>query len=340
MKILVLLTIVFSLFSCNEKDGYVYFDDPPPRQYYKRSFDPSLFKADNKVDILWVVDNSGSMSSIQANIVKNAGLFMENFQNDQLLEWKMGVMSTDVDEDPYLGFDTPFDFDTINPIKVFTDEFKKLGTNGAYDEYVFRNVHRAFDYVIPRTDPRLPAQYQFFRNNAHFVVIMVTDEPPQSYKLDDTLYEPIPFLNTMSRLIAGDKILRFYGAIAAKDLENCSESWSYTGSRFETVVNDTGGFTISACLPDFGKGLAEIGKDIASIPSQPRLLLGDQPKPETIKVTYKGVELQGGTRDDKAYWYYDKHFNRINFYNIDFIPDGDLTEIEVSFEIEDGVDRS
>ena len=51
------------------------------------------------VDILWVVDNSGSMANEQASLASNFSVFIDRFK-DQDINFKMGIVTTD----PRVGF--------------------------------------------------------------------------------------------------------------------------------------------------------------------------------------------------------------------------------------------
>ena len=72
----------------------------------------------------------------------------------------------------------------------------------------------------------------------------------------------------------------------------------------------------------------------------PSIPLNARPKVETLEIIFKGERLKGGPRTTGGIWNYDREFSTINFYNLDFAG-GDLKEadIEVRFEIDDGVDR-
>src|SRR5471030_3111185 len=60
----------------------------------------------NQLDILWVVDNSASMSPLQTNLVNNFSAFITGFKTKGY-DFHMGVTSTDA----YLG-ESPFRNDT------------------------------------------------------------------------------------------------------------------------------------------------------------------------------------------------------------------------------------
>jgi hypothetical protein len=292
---------------------------------------------DKKIDILWVIDNSGSMGGIQSDIVRNSALFMESFKNHKFLEWKMGLMSTDKNQAPFLGFNinAPFNFKSPSPVNTFERAVDSLKTNGSASEYVFHNVYRA---MVGQPDLN-----HFFREGAHLAVIMVTDEEEQSDGINRTRYEPLALLNALRGLKASDRIVRFYGAFDFKDLPSCTGGFGaaeYTGSPLEKIINESGGLATSACVNDFGTGLAEIGNDIVSLLKTPSILLKERPIIETINVLFNGVALKGGPETSGGKWYYSKYYNSINFYSLDFAG-GDLQEadITIDFDIDDGVDR-
>ena len=328
MKSFFLSLSLLTLWSCGDKTNFIHHTSPVPRTFFSNTYGIQEIDTRNKIDILWIVDNSGSMESIQKNIVKNAELFMTEFIKSNYIDWKMGLVSTDKSEAPYLGFDTPFSRSTPDPVPLFKSAVNSLGTNGDSSEYVFHNVYRTL------TDPR---PIPFLRGNSHLAVIMVTDEVEQSEEVNSSLYEVNNFFAAMRNLINPLFKMRFYGAINGKELDECdSYAMEYGGSPYETIIKMTSGFVVSACKPDFGQGLADIGKDIASLLEFPRLLLSERPRVETIKVSYKGLKLEPGRPETGGYWYYDDEFNMIVFYNLNFSQDFEYDSVDVAFEINDG----
>ena len=73
MKKISLFLIFATVLSCGKKDTFVYYDDPKPREYYSRSFNVTQMQQEKMIDVLWVVDNSGSMGPIQQNIARWPG---------------------------------------------------------------------------------------------------------------------------------------------------------------------------------------------------------------------------------------------------------------------------
>lgn len=347
MKI-VLLSFLFLLafVSCQRDTEYVIFEEPAAKiadiEIDSRVYPLEGLFSENKVDILFVIDNSGSMSAIQKNVADNAKIFIEKFAQNSIIDWKIGIISTDDKEDPYLGFKSPFGaslIDVADPntfssvVKQFAAAVNSLGTRGSAFELTFSNVIRALDEW-----QGLNSQHpKFHRKTAHLAVIMITDEEEQSGNF--TVNEVL--LNLEKRLYGGRQ-LRFYGAFDAGDLTGCRQSTytlQYKNSRFEEAITQTNGFAFSACIEDFGGQLARVGEDIVSLIKLPSLVLRNRPIIKTIKIIYKGEELKPGNIKDGGYWYYDYNTNTINFYSIDFVDDILNDSIIIDFDVDDGIHR-
>jgi hypothetical protein len=326
-----------TLISCGDGDtDYVYYRNPPVLQTSSKSYALKTLLRDAEVDIVWIVDNSGSMGSIQQNIIDNSTIFMEEFLDSNLLNWKIGLVSTDKNDTPYLGFHNYFGKGLYQSPSQYVQEFKSsvksLGTTGDPYEYVFYNAERAL------------AQFPTYtRENGHLIFIMVSDEKEQSEEKFGKAYNASNFVQKMKAGMKGrDGILRFYGALKLNDLKNCKKSSAagdYAGSPYEEVIKKTGGFVISACGKNWGRKLSDIGKDIVTLVRTPKILLKEKPKIHTIKVYFDGKLLKSGRKEDGGQWYYDDYFNTINFYNVDDVSGDDDAEISIDFDIDDGIYR-
>jgi hypothetical protein len=342
-----LLVLLFAL-SCSKQAQFAYYQNIPAQEVDKRIYPLSLIENDKNIDVLMVIDNSGSMNGIQQNIIRNSRIFMEQFAKQPYINWKIGLISTDKSEPPYLGFDRPFDWNLIDPkdpnsFDRTVSEFQKVvstfGTNGDSSEYVFYNVKRVLD-LYNGSIANMPS---FLRPNSHLVVIMVSDEKEQSMIDFGPAYDAPAVAKTLSSYIAGNKILRFYGALSRKDLMNChnpGDGETYAGSQYEKIITLTQGFNISACIDDFGTDLARIGKDIASLVGLPSLLLKQRPVVESIKVYYKDKLLPPGPKEEGGIWFYEEDTNTINFYTMDFVQDIRNDYFKIDFDVDDGNNRS
>lgn len=340
MKLILLASLFLISLSCEKGEDYIYLDEPPVQEVVNLSVNILSTVKDKKIDILWVIDNSGSMDDIQRNIVKNTKLFMNAFKQNRHIEWRMGLISTDKDQDPYLGFDPlrPFDYGSVDPVTTFQDSVSQLGTRGSADEFVFYNIDRMISPALQNGSDNFA---RFFRPDAHLVIIMVTDEEEQSEEFGQVLYKASSFYNHLRGLKSSDQVLRFYGAFGLADMQSCSSNYAnYSGSAFEEIIDLTGGFAISACEANFGNRLADVGNDIVSLLKSPSIPINARPKTDTLEVLYNGVLLPSGAQSLGGVWYYNRAHSTINFYNLDFAG-GDLkeAEVEIRFDVDDGVDR-
>ncbi|MBC7538383.1 MAG: VWA domain-containing protein [Bacteriovorax sp.] len=346
MKYLVLIILLFTI-SCSKATKYAYYENIAPIEVDRRIYPLSLLESDKDIDVLFVIDNSASMQGIHQNIVRNSKIFLEQFAKQPYINWKIGVVSTDRHDDPYLGFATPFDYKLIDArdptsfdrtVAQFQNAVSALGVDGDSSEYEFYNVKRVVDLYNGQN-----GKPSFLRANSHLVVIMITDAKEQSMLDFGAAYDVPTFVKTMGGYIPANKILRFYGALSRIDLKDCNNPEDYepyVGSPFEAIINQTKGFNISACISDFGTDLAKIGKDIASIVGLPSLLLKQRPVASTLKVYYKNKLLSPGRKEDGGIWFYEESTNTINFYTMDFVEDARNDYFKIEFDIDDGNNRS
>jgi len=347
MKILSILLMLLVSLSCSKDTKFAYYENIPPLQVDKRIYPLSLLETDKNIDIIMVIDNSGSMQAIQDNVVRNSKIFLQQFAKQPYINWKIGLISTDKADNPYLGFDTPFDWSQIDPrdptsfdrtVEKFQQKVASFGTSGDSQELVFYNVKRALDLF----DGSSASRPSFLRPNSHLVVIMISDEKEQSMDMGPQ-YDAPEYLKLMSKYVPANKVLRYYGALSRSDLPGCSnpgDNETYAGSQYEKIINMTRGFNISACITDFGSELAKVGKDIASLVGLPSLLLKERPIADTIKVYYKDKLLPSGPKEHGGVWFYEESTNTINFYTMEFVEDIRNDYFKIDFDVDDGNNRS
>lgn len=148
-----------------------------------QSFHQADAKINNKIDILWVVDNSGSMDPLQANLNANFNSFMSNFQTKGF-DYKIAVASSDAYKaatnyanNPTLarfkdGANGNFSGvrvitpDTPNVIQTFVTN-ATLGGYGSGDERVFQSMLDSLKSSL---------NTGFLRDGAFFAVVILSDE--------------------------------------------------------------------------------------------------------------------------------------------------------------------
>ena len=304
------VSIVFFLHflhSC-ERPGFIKKVDPP--ELVSKSYLVQEFVR-NKAEIIWVIDNSGSMSTYQQSVIKNMDVFIGSFvKHSGGADWRMALLSTTKTEPPYVGF-LPYDYlessDPADAVARFNDAVRRLGTGGHHVEEAFYPIQSA-----------LKTYRDYSRKTSKLFIIVVSDELEQGGMGVDE------FLNFLYAHKAPEDITT-YGVFEMTE-KGCGFH-DYIGTRYAEFIEKTGGLTFPICSDDYGTGLATFGKDMAYKVSVSKIELDAAPNSETIKVIYQGVELSEG-----EYWSYNAVDNTIYFHNLDFLKGFDLEKVRVSFE--------
>lgn len=312
------------LAGCGRHSDFLYYLNPPDPEVVQGSYKVKDIKqiSDNSdIDILWVIDNSGSMQTYQNSVMFNASNFMNAFTKSSVLHWKMGLISTDISNDPYVGFYPGDELDYRSPAAVdrFVAAVGRLGIGGDSTE-------KTFDPIIQK----IFLNPGFLRKDAMWAIILVSDAPEQSQV---STAQFIDFL----KMVKGLKKVRFYGVVDPSDwCQSTDDPFKWHGSKFEQLLNVVKGKAFPICSPNFGKNLEFIGNDIVAQILSPKILLPSRPRLETLKVIFNGKELPGGAKDKGGYWIYTMQDNAIVFHDLNFAP-RELEEVTVIYTKDTGL---
>ena len=187
---------------------------------YEESFVQETY---DTVDVLWVVDNSGSMSDDLQVVSQNFESFIEVFI-DLGLDYHMGVITTDMTSSQYSGrlvgpYITP---STRDPVGTFVGQID-LGSGGSANEVGFEAIQAAL------TDPLLSGYNAgFMRSGAALAAIVVTDEDNSSTQSASSFVSWFEGLKS-------DPGLTTFSAICEDLFISCD--------RYATAADSTGGIT-------------------------------------------------------------------------------------------------
>lgn len=237
---------------------------------------------DVKVDVLFVVDNSGSMADDQRLLADNFAAFIAVAFDDPNLDVQLGVTTTDV----------------ISPEAAagrLIGQPAILGENDG-DEFAERvivgiegtGVELGLEAM--RLALEAPENANFVRSDAALAIIFVTDE-------DDS--GDLPFLPPeLSR--SPDEYIALLEAKKAGAVENTpvlvSAVLSPFGSpRYRAVVDHFGGGVLDITTPDWGSNLSQIAEETFALAST--FALSVSPRPGTVSVTIDGVATTAFTVD-------------------------------------------
>ncbi|MBS1986227.1 MAG: hypothetical protein JST16_18860 [Bdellovibrionales bacterium] len=323
-----LLGLVLLTAGCGRKHNFLYekIDYPPPpvtpTSAKKDIFQIEVSPDFKPVDILWIIDNSGSMESHQQMVIQNTDRFMSLFMALGTMDWTMGLISTDISDPPYIGFaGQPLGSSSRNPVADFRWAVSRLGTSGDSTE-------RSFDPAVSA----LTSYPQFMRPNAFFALIIISDEAEQSEQ-----YHAQKFYDYL-KAIKGTNMAAYM--VMTTSQPGCSSS--------ETISSDSpgdGGYADFAQLmkakvyslkcPTYGDSLIQMSQDIVSKTAPPVVVLDRRPVPTSIHVLYQGKELPAGDPSQGGVWTFNIETNSIEFSSLSFKPKGGTNEIQVLYDAVD-----
>ncbi|MCK6527481.1 hypothetical protein L6R50_07910 [Myxococcota bacterium] len=280
-------------------------------------------------DILFVVDNSGSMEEEQEALAQNFWNFIQFFA-DSTLDYHIGVVTND----EYFGQwpigqlhgDVRYiDPTTPDPVGTFTAN-ANVGDEGWGEcEMGLEAVRRAV--TTPLVDGYNAG---FYRESALLSVIVVSDEHDfgGTGTCSGIHYsEFIPFFLDLKGPEGRD--LLHFSAIVGDIPGGCTSDWGSAdpGTEYHAVVDGVGGSAYSICEHDWEGVLTELGLESAGLRRSFNLSL--VPIPESIVVTLDEVpdddapahtlELCTG-QTETCDWKYDPVSNSIEFPDLQRIP--------------------
>jgi hypothetical protein len=254
------------------------------------------------LDILWVIDNSGSMSSHQSNLSTNISYFMNNFI--QLgVDYNMAVITTDRH-----SFTQIITSQDANPVTLLAQSV----VTGTYGSGVEKGIQMAYNSL---SDPNYAGQGgSFLRQDAKLVVIFVSDEPDHS---QSTWTSYTAFFDQLKP--AGYFIP--FGIIGDPPTGCGGGRWqgAMYGAGYFELIQHYGGSWYSICETDWGTQMQSLGNQVVT---QSRFSLSEEdPVEETIAVFVDGQQLEEG-------WSYDSSSNQVVF-DSDYIPEpGETIRVE------------
>jgi len=232
----------------------------------------------SSVDILFVVDNSGSMQDDQTLLAANFATFFEQGLIGGAPDFQLGVTTTDVlSPDSARG-------ELVGTPKVLTSGTPDLART--FEDHVLVGVEGSgLELGLEATRLALehPANAGFLRRDAALSVVFVTDE-------EDAGATP-EFLPDASLSRAPSEYVALLESLKAGTVGNTPILVSGVltpgaAARYETVVRHFGGSILDITTPDWGARLSEIGRDTFSLARS--YALEEAPRAGTVEVLVDG----------------------------------------------------
>lgn len=317
------------------ENGVVGTANPPPVEPSVRE-DNIVQVTTPKVDVLWVIDNSGSMSDEQDELAANFSSFISYFL-DSGLDWHVGVVSTDMDSPSHSGklrdsggerYLTP---DVTDPISKF-ETMARMGASGSGTEKGRLATYTAIEVLGDDYNSG------FYREEASLSVILISDEDDSTSKSQLSLNEFISWMKNLKQ----DKDLVSFSSIVCPDPQDCAESIpgffpifgglqldDGTGADYLAITEEVGGVAWDIRSSNWSEMLNELGMQAAGLKRE--FFLADIPTPETINVEVHASD--GRTYDQferDVDWEYSPTRNSVRFF--EFIPPA-LSDVRISYEL-------
>ena len=237
------------------------------------------------LDVLVVVDNSGSMSQEQSNLAPRLTDLLSSVRDSN---WQIGLISTDPSESKIRTLIKKSD---ANAEQAFKDSVNSFGVNGSGNERGILQAVNGLKSVAPGAESGA-----WLRPNSVVAVLIVSDEDNCSdgndcKNSDGTLkdFAKSDYLvdHLKSIRVVGTSA-RSYGIFYVPGDTQCTTGFKQ-GFIYQELVNATSGKYGSICDASYSSTLSAISADIKTILKQ-QFELKNEPVANSVKVFVNGDE--------------------------------------------------
>ncbi len=287
-----------------------YADQDGMGDYEKEVVDTFTQDGTVDVDILFVVDNSGSMGGNQTNLKNNFEAFMNAF-NSAGVSYQIAIITTDSSDfvGPIINSSTP------DPVLEFNNQIDSIGTRGSAQE-------KGLWYAYESTTTGDASSSTFMRSTSRLVVVYVSDEPDHS---DNTWGTGGSSTMTYSDYSASLRSLKSSSdlvvahAISGDYPSGCTANGGAEfGEGYYDVVSDLSGTFMSICASDWSSTMDTLARDSISMLGFP---LTEVAIEDTVSVKVNGILASD--------WYYEASSNTVIFN----IAPADGSDIEITYGV-------
>ena len=242
-----------------------------------------------KLDIVWIIDNSGSMQDEQDALGANFSAFIDDFIHKDV-DFKMAITTTDASTADKKGRMVTGSNTKLTSAKAkeneaqFKADFSSLinvGTRGSGNEKGLA-ASEGFMEKYATT---------FVRPEAYLAVVVVSDEEDQSSK---TVNE---YTNYLKSFKSNEGLVKVYSVVDVNNT-NVGGNGITTGSeRYKQASNNTAGL-IADIRENFYGVLTQMGDSIINLLDS--FALANEPLPGTLRVYVNNVESFDYTYDSAS----------------------------------------
>lgn len=288
----------------------------------------------NKLDIVFVINDQPSMSSFQSALVTSMATFMSTFQQKGF-DYKIAVVtSSGYMADPTLnGYnalnDAEADFNDFNGtihsyMPVITPDDPNLFADFAINAKPSKNTSgqdgRAFSSLRQALQTTRPVNSGFLRPDSFLAVIIVDNQDDfsgngrctgcnvsQRYNAP-TLDAISVYTDFLNNLTGTSGATARYNVSAMTQIDKPCQGSSLS-TRIMDIATQTNGVLGDICQADFGPAMADMANRITLLSTQ--YFLARTPIVSSIRVSIDGVIIPESITDG---WTYDAEANSIQFH--------------------------
>jgi hypothetical protein len=284
------------------------------------------YSYNNKVDILWVVDNSSSMQQHQSQLSDQIPEMVAKL-NSLKMDYHMGVVTSS------MGGTVADGGKLVGSPKYFTNKSNNVtgllrsrlivGQLGSNNEKGLESAEAVLSSGYATTEGK-----GFMRDDALLVVIVLSDEDDKSRTAASAVSYYTGFFDSIKKPWSDGSrswVMNFIGVLGQSSACRTFNDYSEPGAIFMGLADVSGGVKESICTSNLSTAVGNIRKRIAQIMTD--FKLKDWPKVDTITVLVNGVSVP---RSQENGWDYFEAGNFIRFYGT-AVPPADAS-IKVGFD--------
>ena len=260
------------------------------------------------IDILWVIDTSGSMHRYDPQLMAGIGTMLGALPPTS---WRLAMISNDParavleSQFPLVPGDDVLDAEAM---------YSAMGRGGREEGF-----DAVYEYIVTN-----PYSSTWMRADAGLLVVFVSDEQEQS---DDHFIDEYDFISWYGALRGGSVFLA--SIVNQEPTESLCDTWVSpidVGTRYMDATNAFGGNVIDICAEDWSAGVADAA---ASIEPHESWKLSHDAIEDSVLVFMNGALVEPGITT----WTYSDADNTVYFNTIP--PGSTLVEIGYRYYEED-----
>ncbi len=239
-------------------------------------FDTFLQAEVSRIDVLWVIDDSRSMTEEQQNLADNLSSFFR-FLDEGDVDYQIGVTTTDAVSNAgrLVGSPTILTPTTSGVLEAFRTNIR-VGISGRAQEQGLQAAELALGTQNPG----------FLRDDAYLFVIFVSDENDSSFgelRYYWRIFEQLKGIGNESE-VSLSAIIGPPNDPTTGEGGGCDSSagLAVAGDRYAEIADQTGGIWGSICDDSFAETLDALGA--AAVGLKRKFFLTQEPDPETLEV--------------------------------------------------------